>query len=75
MYNFAYTSFQNTFGGNFLYLWLHQVLLMYSFIALSQIFAILLGQFGMMFNILTAKQLVSSGEIASRELLLPFIKV
>lgn len=58
---------------SFLLLWGFQTLLMFSFLALSQIFVMLFGNIGMVFNIaLTAIQLVSSGAIVSRELLSPF---
>lgn len=60
-------------GQSFLLLWGFQTLLMFSFLALSQIFVMLFGNIGMVFNIaLTAIQLVSSGAIVSRELLSPF---
>lgn len=53
--------------------WGFQALLMFSFLALSQVFVILFGNIGMIFNIaLTAIQLVSSGAIVPRELLSPF---
>lgn len=53
--------------------WLFQSLLFFSFLAISQLFVILLGNVGMVFNIvLTATQLVSSGAILPRELLSTF---
>src|SRR5690625_4040041 len=58
---------------NFFALWGLQAVLMFSFLALSQVFVMLFGHIGMIFNIaLTAIQLVSSGAIVSRELLSPF---
>ncbi|HLS65715.1 MAG TPA: ABC transporter permease [Pseudogracilibacillus sp.] len=54
----------------FFVLWGVQATLMFSFLALSQIFVMLLGNSGMVFNIVfTAIQLVSSGAIVPRELL------
>ena len=58
---------------NFFALWGFQAVLMFSFLALSQVFVMLFGNLGMIFNIaLTATQLVSSGAIVPRELLSPF---
>lgn len=57
----------------FFALWGFQSILMFSFLALSQIFVMLFGNIGMIFNIaLTATQLVSSGAIVPRELLPSF---
>lgn len=53
--------------------WGFQAMLMFSFLALSQVFVMLFGNLGMIFNIaLTAIQLVSSGAIVPRELLSSF---
>lgn len=53
--------------------WGFQSMLMFSFLALSQVFVMLFGNLGMIFNIaLTAIQLVSSGAIVPRELLSSF---
>lgn len=58
---------------NFFVLWGFQATLMFSFLALSQVFVMLFGNLGMIFNIaLTATQLVSSGAIVPRELLSSF---
>jgi len=58
---------------NFFALWGLQAVLMFSFLALSQVFVMLFGHIGMIFNIaLTAIQLVSSGAIVPRELLSSF---
>lgn len=58
---------------NFFISWGFQAILMFSFLALSQIFVMLFGNLGMIFNIaLTAIQLVSSGAIVPRELLSSF---
>lgn len=58
---------------NYFTFWGFQAVLMFSFLALSQIFVMLFGNLGMIFNIsLTAIQLVSSGAIVSRELLSSF---
>lgn len=58
---------------NFFTFWGFQAVLMFSFLALSQVFVMLFGNLGMIFNIsLTAIQLVSSGAIVSRELLSSF---
>ena len=58
---------------NFFALWGIQAILLFSFLALSQIFVMLFGNPGMIFNIaLTATQLVSSGAIVPRELLPSF---
>lgn len=58
---------------NFFALWGFQAILMFSFLALSQVFVMLFGNLGMIFNIaLTATQLVSSGAIVPRELLSSF---
>lgn len=58
---------------NFFAIWGFQAILMFSFLALSQVFVILFGNIGMVFNIaLTATQLVSSGAIVPRELLPSF---
>ncbi len=58
---------------NFFALWGIQAILLFSFLAISQIFVMLFGNPGMIFNIaLTAIQLVSSGAIVPRELLSPF---
>ncbi|MBS3680909.1 ABC transporter permease [Ornithinibacillus massiliensis] len=58
---------------NFFVLWGFQALLMFSFLTLSQVFVMLFGNIGMIFNIaLTASQLVSSGAIVPRELLSSF---
>lgn len=58
---------------NFFTFWGFQAVLMFSFLALSQVFVMLFGNLGMIFNIsLTAIQLVSSGAIVPRELLSPF---
>lgn len=58
---------------HFLVLWGFQSILMFSFLALSQVFVMLFGNLGMIFNIaLTATQLVSSGAIVPRELLSSF---
>jgi uncharacterized phage infection (PIP) family protein YhgE len=55
---------------SFFGLWGFQSVLMFSFLALSQVFVMLFGNLGMIFNIaLTATQLVSSGAIVPRELL------
>lgn len=55
---------------HFFALWGIQAILLFSFLALSQIFVMLFGNPGMIFNIaLTATQLVSSGAIVPRELL------
>ena len=65
--------FKMSSGQKFFLLWGFQTILMFSFLALSQIFVMLFGNIGMVFNIaLTAIQLVSSGAIVSRELLSPF---
>lgn len=61
------------FDHSFFVLWGFQAILMFSFLALSQIFVMLFGNLGMVFNIaLTATQLVSSGAIVPRELLPSF---
>lgn len=58
---------------HFFALWGFQAVLMFSFLALSQVFVMLFGNLGMIFNIaLTATQLVSSGAIVPRELLSSF---
>lgn len=58
---------------NFFALWGFQAILMFSFLALSQVFVMFFGNLGMVFNIaLTAMQLVSSGAIVPRELLSSF---
>ncbi|MEI3613990.1 YhgE/Pip domain-containing protein [Pseudogracilibacillus sp. SO30301A] len=58
---------------NFFALWGFQAILMFSFLTLSQVFVMLFGNLGMIFNIaLTATQLVSSGAIVPRELLSSF---
>lgn len=60
-------------GYNFFVFWGFQTMLMFSFLALSQVFVMLFGNLGMIFNIaLTATQLVSSGAIVPRELLSSF---
>src|SRR5699024_483190 len=57
----------------FFVFWGFQAMLMFSFLALSQVFVMLFGNLGMIFNIaLTAIQLVSSGAIVPRELLSSF---
>lgn len=59
--------------STFFVFWGFQAVLMFSFLALSQVFVMLFGNLGMVFNIaLTAMQLVSSGAIVSRELLSSF---
>lgn len=58
---------------NFITLWGIQAILLFSFLAISQLFVMLFGNPGMIFNIaLTATQLVSSGAIVPRELLPSF---
>lgn len=58
---------------SFLILWGFQSILLFSFLALSQVFVMWFGNLGMIFNIaLTATQLVSSGAIVPRELLSAF---
>lgn len=58
---------------NFFALWGFQAILMFSFLALSQVFIMLFGNLGMIFNIaLTATQLVCSGAMVPRELLPSF---
>lgn len=58
---------------NFIALWGFQAILLFSFLAISQLFVMLFGNPGMIFNIaLTATQLVSSGAIVPRELLPSF---
>ena len=60
-------------GHNFFVFWGFQAMLMFSFLALSQVFVMLFGNLGMIFNIaLTATQLVSSGAIVPREVLSSF---
>ena len=60
-------------GHNLFVFWSFQAMLMFSFLALSQVFVMLFGNLGMIFNIaLTATQLVSSGAIVPRELLSSF---
>lgn len=60
-------------GHNLFVFWGFQAMLMFSFLALSQVFVMLFGNLGMIFNIaLTATQLVSSGAIVPRELLSSF---
>src|SRR5690625_1251756 len=60
-------------NASFFVLWSVQATLMFSFLTLSQIFVMLLGNSGMVFNIMfTAIQLVSSGAIVPRELLSSF---
>src|SRR5699024_9572316 len=60
-------------GHNLFVFWGFQAMLMFSFLALSQVFVMLFGNIGMIFNIaLTATQLVSSGAIVPRELLSSF---
>lgn len=55
--------------------WLFQSLLFFSFLSLTQLFVILFGNPGMIFNIaLTATQLVSAGAIVPREMLSSFYK-
>lgn len=67
--------FNIEFDYSFFALWGFQTILMFSFLALSQVFVMLFGNFGMIFNIaLTATQLVSSGAIVPRELLSSFYK-
>lgn len=58
---------------NFFALWGIQAILLFSFLAISQVFVMLFGNPGMIFNIaLTAIQLVSSGALVPRELLPSF---
>ncbi|MEI3612715.1 YhgE/Pip domain-containing protein [Pseudogracilibacillus sp. SO30301A] len=58
---------------SFISLWGFQAILLFSFLAISQLFVMLFGNPGMIFNIaLTATQLVSSGAIVPRELLPSF---
>lgn len=58
---------------NFFALWGFQAILLFSFLVISQLFVMLFGNAGMIFNIaLTATQLVSSGAIVPRELLPSF---
>jgi uncharacterized phage infection (PIP) family protein YhgE len=58
---------------NFFTLWGIQAILLFSFLAISQVFVMLFGNPGMVFNIaLTATQIVSSGAIVPRELLPSF---
>ncbi|WP_077601493.1 YhgE/Pip domain-containing protein [Oceanobacillus sojae] len=58
---------------SFMALWGFQAILLFSFLAISQLFVMLFGNPGMIFNIaLTATQLVSSGAIVPRELLPSF---
>src|SRR5690625_5545 len=65
--------FNIEFDHNLFLLWGFQAILMFSFLALSQVFVMLFGNLGMIFNIaLTAIQLVSSGAIVPRELLSSF---
>ncbi|PJZ00740.1 hypothetical protein CPT06_09280 [Bacillus vallismortis] len=57
----------------FFSLWGIQAILLFSFLAISQVFVMLFGNPGMIFNIaLTATQIVSSGAIVPRELLPSF---
>lgn len=65
--------FKVDMARNFLVLWGFQAVLMFSFLTLSQIFVMIFGNPGMIFNIaLVATQLVSSGAIVPRELLSSF---
>lgn len=58
---------------NFFAIWGIQTILLFSFLAISQVFVMLFGNPGMIFNIaLTATQLVSSGALVPRELLPSF---
>lgn len=58
---------------SFFVVWGIQFVLLFSFLAISQVFVMLFGNPGMIFNIaLTATQLVSSGAIVPRELLPSF---
>ncbi|MFD1066585.1 YhgE/Pip domain-containing protein [Oceanobacillus locisalsi] len=58
---------------HFFALWGFQAVLLFSFLTISQVFVMLFGNPGMIFNIaLTATQLVSSGAIVPRELLPSF---
>lgn len=60
---------------DFFVVWGFQATLLYSFLSLSQLFVMLFGNPGMIFNIaLVATQLVSSGAIVPRELLSSFFQ-
>ncbi|TLS49157.1 DUF3533 domain-containing protein [Paenibacillus antri] len=72
-------SFVTLFGGSpanvFLELWGFQTLFLFAFMSLAQIFLLLFGPGGMVFNIiLLSAQLVSSGAMVPRELLSNFYR-
>ncbi|WP_309120963.1 ABC transporter permease [Paenibacillus sp.] len=72
-------SFVTLFGGSpasvFLELWGFQSLFLFAFMSLAQIFLLLFGPGGMVFNIiLLSAQLVSSGAMVPRELLSGFYR-
>lgn len=67
------TLFGGAYAGGFLALWGFVALVLFSFMSLSQIFLLLFGPSGMVFNIvLLSAQLVSSGAMVPRELLPDF---
>ncbi|HZG86508.1 YhgE/Pip domain-containing protein [Paenibacillus sp.] len=69
------TLFGGAYAGGFLALWGFVSLVLFSFMTLSQIFLLLFGPGGMVFNIvLLSAQLVSSGAMVPRELLPDFYR-
>lgn len=67
--------FSVTIETDLLLAWIFQSILFFSFLCISQIFVILFGNAGMVFNIaLTAIQLVSSGALVPRTLLSSFFQ-
>ncbi|MGG6431582.1 YhgE/Pip domain-containing protein [Anoxybacillus sp. D401a] len=70
---FLMNLFHIELNHNFFVLWGFQSILFFSFLALSQVFVMLFGIPGMIFNIaLTAIQIASSGAMVPRELLPSF---
>jgi len=69
------TAFGGSPEGGFLQLWGFQTLFLFAFMSTAQIFVLLFGPSGMVFNIiLLSAQLVSSGAMVPRELLSDFYR-